>query len=68
MSEPTGKSPESSRRNDRRAQALRENLKRRKAQARGRARTGGPETAENETAEPRVSGASSRQTGRSPQD
>ncbi len=59
MSEPTGKSPQSSR-DGRRARALRENLKRRKAQARGRAEGEKSETA---AAEPRDSGASGRENG-----
>ena len=64
MSEPTGKSPQSSR-DGRRARALRENLKRRKAQARGRAQ--GEEAEKSETAAPalRGSGASDRQNGSS---
>jgi hypothetical protein len=37
MNEPKGKNEQKDRRADRRARALRENLKRRKAQARGRA-------------------------------
>jgi hypothetical protein len=58
MSEPD-KRPESSR-DGRRARALRENLKRRKAQARGRAEG---ERGEMPDAKPRDSGASDRQNG-----
>jgi hypothetical protein len=57
MSEPRGKNPESDRRDDRRAKALRENLKRRKVQARGRAAAG------DDDAGPRDSGKTGPQNG-----
>ncbi|HWJ99504.1 MAG TPA: hypothetical protein VNR41_02225 [Xanthobacteraceae bacterium] len=53
----SGKRPESSR-DDRRARALRENLKRRKAQARGRAEG---EKGEADAEKPRDSGPADRQ-------
>jgi hypothetical protein len=61
MSEP-GKRPESSR-DDRRARALRENLKRRKAQARGRAEG---EKGEAASGKPRDGGPSGGQNRLSP--
>lgn len=63
MSE-SGKRPESSR-DDRRARALRENLKRRKAQARGRAEE---EKSEAAAVKPRDSGPSDGQNRFSPKD
>ncbi len=57
MNEQKGKSGQNTRRDDRRAKALRENLKRRKAQVRGRT------VAEKGKQQPQDSGKSDQQNG-----